>query len=106
MLHMRRDGLLAHMLHQCRELHRQPLLALLLADERAPQHADALADHRDIKLVLVLEKVDDLLESGIVVELETVPERPFSLPVFLLRCEDGLREAEERQSQVDESVLV
>ena len=94
------------MLDELAELHRQPLLALLLADERAPEHADALRDHADLKLVLALEPVDDLLERRVVLELEAVPERPLGVAVLVLLRRDGLRETEERQCEVDKAVLV
>ena len=56
--------------------------------------------------MLALEPVDDFLERRVVLELEAVPERPLGVAVLvLLRC-DGLREAEERQREVDEAVLV
>ena len=79
---------------------------LLLGEERAPEHADALRDHADLKLVLALEPVDDLLERRVVLELEAVPERPLRVAVLVLLRRDGLREAEERQCEVDEAVLV
>jgi hypothetical protein len=78
---------------------------LLLADERAPQHADALADHANVETVLLLEVVDDLLKCWVVVEREAVPQRPLSCAVLLLLRGNGLREADERQRKVDETVL-
>lgn len=123
MVDMGRNGFLADSLHELAELHRQALLALqihqliffqlgpisrylLLANERAPEHANALADHRDLKLVLLLEPVNDLRERRVVLELEAVPERPLGRAVLLLGREDRLGKAEERQSQVDEAILV
>ena len=56
--------------------------------------------------MLRLEPINKLLQCRVVLELEAVPERPLSLAVLaLLRC-DGLGEAEERQREVDEAVLV
>lgn len=79
---------------------------LLLSNPRVPQHAHALTDHRDCELVVFLEELLDLRQGGIVRELKAVPERPLCLAILGLgRC-DGLRESEERQSQVDETVLV
>ncbi len=105
-LRVRRERLLAHVLDEFAELHRQALLALLFADERAPEHADALGDHAHVELVLAREVIDDVLERRVVLELEPVPERPVDAVVSALLRRDGLREAEERQCQVDEAVLV
>ena len=83
-----------------------PKSYLLLADEGTPEHADALAQHIDLKVVDLLEPVDDLPQGRIVLELNAVPERPVSVAILALgRC-DGLREAEEGECQVDEPVLV
>ena len=105
-LHMWRHRLLADSLDELAEAHAEALLALLLADERAPEHADALADHADLELVLALEVVHDLLERRVVLELEAVPERPLRVSVLVLLRRDGLRETEERQCEVDKAVLV
>src|SRR5260370_38558383 len=48
---------------------------LLLANKRAPEHADPLADHGDVELVFLLEPCDNVFESGVVLEFETVPQR-------------------------------
>lgn len=63
---------------------------LLLADERAPQHADTLADHRDLQVVLLLEPIDDVLEGRVAIEGETVPQRPLRVTVLVLSGSDGL----------------
>lgn len=39
-------------------------------------------------------------------ELETIPQRPFSVVVLILRRRERLRESEERQREVNEPVLV
>lgn len=46
---------------------------LFLSNERAPEHADALADHGDVELVLLLEPRYDLLEGRIVLKHEAIP---------------------------------
>ena len=79
---------------------------LLLADERAPEHAHALADHTDVELVLLLEPVDNLLERGVPRELEAVPERPLDLSILALLGSDRLREAKEGQGKIHKAVLV
>ena len=79
---------------------------LLLADERTPQHADTLAHHGDVKLVVVLEEVHDLLQRRVVLELKAVPERPLRFIILVLGSGDRLRESEERQCQVHEAILV
>ena len=106
MLSVCRDRLLADVLDEPAKFHRQPLLTLLLANERAPEHADSLRDHADVQFVLASEPVDNLLERRVVLELEAVPERPLRVAVLILLRRDGLREAEERQCEVDEAVLV
>ena len=63
---------------------------LLLPDERAPKHADALANHRHLELVLLLEPVDNLLERRVILESEAVPERPLSVAILVLLGSDGL----------------
>lgn len=78
---------------------------LLLADERTPKHADSLTDHSDVKLVFLLEPCNDVLQSGIILELEPVPKRPFGCSVLALSCGDGFRESKEGECEVDESVL-
>lgn len=56
--------------------------------------------------MVVLEKVKELLQGRIVLQLESVPERPFRLAVLLFCRGDGLGEAKEWQGEVDETVLV
>ena len=79
---------------------------LLLSNEGAPEHAHTLAEHAHLEVVLLLEPVDNLLEGRVVLELDTVPERPLSVTILALGRSDRLREAEEGQSKVDEPVLV
>ena len=57
----------------CEAQQRDRYTHLLLANKRAPEHADPLADHGNVELVLLLEPRDDLFESGVVLEFETVP---------------------------------
>lgn len=105
-LNMRRDRFLANGRDELAEAHREALLALLLPDERAPEHADALRDHADLELVLGAEPVDDLAQRRVVVELEAVPQRPLRAPVLVLRRRDRLGEPKERQREVHEAVFV
>jgi hypothetical protein len=56
--------------------------------------------------VLLLEEVNDVLESRIVLERKAGPQRPFSVTVLLLLGRKRLRKAEERKSEVDEAILV
>lgn len=79
---------------------------LFLANKRAPKHTNTLADHADIKLVFILEPVNDLLKRGITAEGKAVPECPFYVTILVLLGGDGLRESEEWESKVDETVLV
>jgi hypothetical protein len=57
---------------------------LLLADERAPQHANLLAHHAHLQIVICLEPRHDVLQSGIIVELKPIPKRPLGRTVFVL----------------------
>jgi len=82
------------------------LTNLFLTDERAPKHADTLTDHRDLELMVRLEPINDLTESRVILENESIPERPLRFAVFLFGSSDGFGEAEERQSKVDEPILV
>ena len=68
---------------------------LLLANKRAPEHADPLADHGNVELVLLLEPCDNVFESGVVLEFETVPQRPLCRPVLFLLGGYRFRETEE-----------
>lgn len=72
------------------------LTNLFLTDKRAPKHADTLTNHRDLKLMVRLEPVDDITEGRVVLENESVPERPLRFAVLLLGSSDGFGEAEER----------
>ena len=92
---VRRNGLLADVLHEVTEFHRQAFFALLLADKRAPEHADTLTDHRDLKPMVLLEPADNVRERRVVLELEAIPKSPFRRAVLLLGCKNGLREAKE-----------
>ena len=56
--------------------------------------------------MLLLEPINNLLERRVVLELEAVPERPLSAAVLVLLRGDGLGEAEEGKSKIDEAVLV
>ena len=56
--------------------------------------------------MLLLEPVDDLLQRGVVLELEAVPKRPLGRVELALLGSDGLGEAEERKGKIDEAVLV
>ena len=122
-LDMCRDGLLTNVFNQVTELHRQAFVALkwrckfdrsfdgrgthlLFPDERTPQHADTLADHADLQLVLGPEPLDHLLQRGIVLELETIPKRPLSGTVFVLRCRNRFGEPEEWECEIDKAILV
>ena len=93
MFDMRGYWLPANVFDETAEFHRQPFLTLedksaptrggrnekldlLPRGERAPQHADTLTDHGNGETVLLPEPVDNILQSGIIPELEAVPERP------------------------------
>lgn len=65
-----------------------------------------MADHADIEFVFLLEPVDDLLESRVAREIESVPQSPLHVAVLVLLSSNRLREAEEWQSEIDEAVLV
>ena len=56
--------------------------------------------------MFILEPVNDLLKSGITAEGKAVPECPFYVTILVLLGGDGLRESEEWESKVDETVLV
>ena len=79
---------------------------LLLADERAPEHADSLADHAHLELVLAYEPVNDLSERRVAAEFEPVPECPLDTIVLVLLGCNRLGEAEERQRDVQERIPV
>lgn len=53
-----------------------------------------------------LEKLDDFLQGGVVLEVKPIPKGPFYLPVLGLLGSYGLRETEEWQSKIDKSILV
>lgn len=53
-----------------------------------------------------LEPRDKFLERWVVLELQPVPKSPLSVVEFVLLDSYGFRKAEERQSEVDETVLV
>jgi len=56
--------------------------------------------------VVSLEPGDELLERRVVLELQSVPKSPLSLVEFALLDSYGFRKTEERQSEVDKTVLV
>lgn len=53
-----------------------------------------------------LEPINDLSECRVVLENETVPKCPLGFTVLVLGSSNRLRETEEGQSKIDESVLV
>ena len=77
---------------------------LLLPNEGAPKHTDTLTDHRDIKFFF-LEIRNDVLEGGVVLELKAIPKRPFDWAILGLLGRNGLREREEWQSNVNETIF-
>lgn len=79
---------------------------LLLPNERAPQHTDPLTDHRDIQLMFLRKPIHNLLQRRIAPKREPIPKRPLRIHILLLLRRDRLREAKERQREVDEPVLV
>jgi len=97
---------LADVLDQLAEAHRQTLLTLRLADKRAPQHAHALRNHRDVETVFFAEPIDNFFKSGVVIEREAVPESPLRRSVLVLLGRDRFGEAEEWEGKVHEAVLV
>jgi hypothetical protein len=56
--------------------------------------------------VFLLEPRDDLLEGGVVLELEAIPQRPLCRSVLVLLGRYRFRETEERQGEVHESIFV
>jgi hypothetical protein len=56
--------------------------------------------------VVSLEPRDELFESRVVLELQSVPKSPLSVVEFVLFDSYRLRKSEERQGEVDETVLV
>lgn len=64
--------------HQRRKTH------LLLTNKRTPQHTDSLADHAHIEFQGRSEPVYDFLQSGIILELKAIPERPLGGAVLAL----------------------
>ena len=56
--------------------------------------------------MFLLEPRDDLLEGGVVLELEAVPQRPLCRSVLVLLGRYRFRETEERQGEVHESIFV
>ena len=79
---------------------------LFLANKGTPEHADTLTDHCHVKLMLLSERLHDLLERRVIVKLKTIPQSPLGVPVFgLLGC-DRLRESKEGQGEVNKAVLV
>lgn len=55
--------------------------------------------------MLLLEVIDELLERQLALDLEPVPQRPLLVVVVQLRRRYRLGEPEERQRQIDETVL-
>lgn len=124
MLRMRWDRFLADVLHEFTKPHRKPFFALsnkqfirqidsflvgtrlLFANEEAPQHADTLADHGHVQVVVRLEPIDKLLQRRIIREFKSVPKGPLCLSVLILLRRYGLREAEEGQSEINKAVFV
>lgn len=78
---------------------------LLLSNERAPEHADALADHGDVELVFLLEPRDDILERRVAFEHEAIPQRPLRRPVLIFHGHNRFRETEEWQGEVHEPIF-
>lgn len=56
--------------------------------------------------MVLLEPVQELSQRRIAFNLKPVPQSPLSLTILLLRCRNRLRETEEGQSQIYETVLV
>lgn len=79
---------------------------LFRRDERGPQHGNTLRNHLYFQLVVLLEPIQELLQRRIGLNLKPVPQSPLSLPILLLRRCNRLRETEEGQSQIHETVLV
>lgn len=79
---------------------------LLRGDERGPQHGNTLRNHLYFQLVVLLEPFQELLQRRIALDLKPVPQSPLSLAILLLRRRNRLRETEEGQRQIHETVLV
>jgi len=55
---------------------------LSLADEGRPKHYDTLGSHADFEVVILLEPIHDLLQSGIILELKPIPQRPLYIIIL------------------------
>ena len=91
--------------------HRDPRLVLAglqlgRRHEERVEHRDATTQHRDLELVLALEKIEELLERHLALEVEAIPQRPLGRVVLELRALDRFGEPEERQRQIDKAVFV
>lgn len=99
------DLLLRHLLDDLRHGQVHPFLALGLRHEERVEHANALRQHRDLQLVLLLEIIYELLQRQFTANLEPVPQRPLLVVVRKFGRGDRLRETEEGQSEVNETIL-
>lgn len=102
---MRGDLTLGDFTDDVGHCHIHALQQLGLRLEKRVQHADALRDHRNLKLVHILEVIQELSERHLAFDLEAIPQRPILLVVFLLDGACWLRECQEWKSKVSESVL-
>ncbi len=56
--------------------------------------------------MLLLEPHDDILERGVILKLEPIPQRPLRRPVLVLRGRYRFRETEEGQGEIHEPIFV
>ena len=68
---------LGHPLNHFRHGQIHALDALRFLHEEGVKHANALREHRDLELMLLLEVVDELPQSQLALYLESIPQRPF-----------------------------
>lgn len=92
--------------HNLGHRHRHALEELGLRLEKRVQHADALRDHGDFQLVDFLEVLQELFERHLAINLEAIPQSPLRLVVLLGLGALWLGESAQRQSEIDETVLV
>ena len=56
--------------------------------------------------MFLLEPCDNILERRVVFEHKAIPQRPLRRPVLIFLGHNWLRETEERQGEVHESIFV
>ncbi len=64
--------------------------ALLLVHEERVEHDDALREHRNLELIVVLELVEKLTEREVALNLEATPQREFGVVILKSSSDDKL----------------